>query len=86
MRISALSKRLALAEGKVQAMEEKHRTTLSDLEARGLPDDSGAEIHEEYILWHHWAEVADMVRADLKSLEAIARHGLSIRELADAGC
>lgn len=86
MRISALSKRLALAEGKVHAMEEKYCTTLADLEARGLPDDSGTEIHEEYILWHHWAEVADRVRADLKSLEAIARHGLSIGELAGAGC
>jgi len=86
MRISALRERLDLAESKIRAMQEKYRTTPSDLEAQGLPDDSGMEMHEDYVLWRHWAEVADRVRRDMKSLEAISRYGLSVGELTGAGC
>jgi hypothetical protein len=72
MRISALSKRLALAKGQVHAMERKCCATLAEIEERGLPSDGGTEIHEEYILWHHWAEVADSIRTDLKTLEVVS--------------
>jgi len=32
------------------------------LDDRGLPDDAGYEMHEDYIMWHHWAAVADKIK------------------------
>jgi hypothetical protein len=76
IRLSNLRKRLFLAESKVQYYEEKYGTSLTRLEEEGLPDDAGYEMHEDYILWHHWAEVAQKVKQEMSSLEAIAEHGL----------
>jgi hypothetical protein len=40
---------------------------LAKLEAEGLPDDADFKMHEDYILWHHWAEVIGKTREDLLS-------------------
>ena len=55
IRLSDLRKRLFLAESKVKHFEGKFQTTLAKLDAEGLPDDADYEMHEDYILWHHWA-------------------------------
>ncbi len=75
-----MRKRLFLAESKIQHFEEKHQTTLARLDAQGLPDDAGYKLHEDYIMWHHWAEVAVQVRRDIASLETIAQQGLPTRQ------
>jgi hypothetical protein len=80
LRLSELRKRLFLAQGKTRQFEEKHRTTLAQLEADGLPDDASHEMHEDYILWRHWAETARKLDADITSLEGIAQHGLRWEE------
>ncbi len=33
-------------------------------------------MHEDYIMWSHWAEVADKVKQDIQILEEITRQGL----------
>jgi len=46
--------RLALAERKIRALEEKYGTTLARLRQRGLPDDASIEMHEDFIEWSGW--------------------------------
>ena len=76
IRSSELKNRLFTAQSKVRFFEEKYRTTLSDLEEEGLPDDADYEMHENYIMWHHWSEVAEKVEKQIKSLQAIAEYGV----------
>jgi hypothetical protein len=57
-----LRKRLSLAESKVRRFEEKYGATLAQLDADGLPDDAGYEMHEDYIMWDHWAAVAAKIK------------------------
>ena len=77
IRLSGLRKRLFLAESKVKHYEGKYQTTLAELDAEGLPDDADFEMHEDYILWRHWAEVIETTREALVSLEEIACGGFS---------
>jgi hypothetical protein len=85
LRLSDLRKRLFLAESKVRHFEEKYKVTLAQLDAAGLPDDADYEMHEDYIMWHHWAEVADKVEKSIASLQEIAQQGLHTGELSYAG-
>jgi len=85
LRLSNLRKRLFLAESKVRHFEEKYRATLAQLDADGLPDDADYEMHEDYIMWHHWATVANKIKKDIASLEEIAQQGLYLGELFYAG-
>jgi hypothetical protein len=85
LRLSNLRKRLFLAESKVRHFEEKYKVTLAQLDADGLPDDADYEMHEDYIMWHHWAAVADKTKKDIASLEEIAQQGLYMGESSYAG-
>jgi hypothetical protein len=85
IRLSDLRKRLFLAESKVKHFEGKYQITLAKLDAEGLPDDADFEMHEDYVLWHHWAEVIGKTREALTSLEEIASSGLCLEEVVHAG-
>ena len=85
LRLSDLRKRLFLAESKVRYFEEKYKVTLAQLDANGLPDDAGYEMHEDYVMWHHWATVVEKAKKDIISLEEIARQGIHAGELTYAG-
>lgn len=80
LRMSELNKRLFLAESKIRHFEEKYQTPLEQLESQGLPDDVGFEMHEDYIMWHHWTEVVHKTRTDIASLQEIAQHGIGPEE------
>ena len=67
LRLSNLRKRLFLAESKVRHFEEQYQVTLARLDTDGLPNDAGYEMHEDYIMWHHWAAVADKIKKDISS-------------------
>jgi hypothetical protein len=51
LRLSHLKKRLFLAESKIRHFDEKYSIILDELETRGLPDDAGYEMHEDYVMW-----------------------------------
>jgi hypothetical protein len=85
LRLSDLRKRLFLAENKVRYFEEKYGTTLSLLENTGLPNEAGYEMHEDYIMWRHWAGAAEKAKEAASALERIARHGLFLEETVRAG-
>ena len=61
--------------------EEKYHTTLVQLETVGLPDDADFEMHEDYVMWHHWHEVLEVVSRDIAAVEEIAGQGLYPRRL-----
>ncbi len=85
LRLSDLQKRRFLAESKVRHFEEKHHTTLERLDAEGLPDDADYEMHEDYVMWHHWAEVLEETEERIASLQKIAEQGLYAGEIVGAG-
>jgi hypothetical protein len=85
LRLSHLKKRLFLAESKVRHFEEKYKTTLNELDARGLPEDAGYEMHENYVMWRHWTGVANKAKRDVEVLEKIAQQGLSLGDTKYAG-
>jgi hypothetical protein len=86
LRLSYLKKRLFLAENKQQQFQEQYGVPLAQLDAKGLPDDADYTMHEDYLMWHHWADVADKIRPDIAALEEIVQQGLYLGELSHAGC
>ncbi len=85
VRLSSLKKRLFLAQSKERYFETKYHTTLEQLESDGLPDDANFEIHEDFVMWHHWHNVALTVDQDIAMLEKIADQGLYIMDADNAG-
>ncbi|MBF0230433.1 MAG: hypothetical protein HQK63_12745 [Desulfamplus sp.] len=79
IRFSELNKRIFLAQSKISFFEEKYNKKLSELEEFGLPEDADYEIHEDYILWNHWADVIRKSREQLVKLEVIVSYGIYIR-------
>lgn len=73
LRLGALKKRQFLAESKMHHLQEKYQTSLAALDAKGLPDDADYEVHEDYIIWHHWKEVYESVTAQIARLEPFVR-------------
>ncbi len=73
---SDLNKRLFLALGKIRFFEEKYHMKLSELEEKGLPNNADYEMHEDYIMWHHWSEVAKKVGKQIESLQLIVEYGV----------
>lgn len=61
LRLCDLKNRHFLAMSKVRDFEAKYQTKLFRLEKEGLPDDADYEMHEDYILWRHWASVAEEI-------------------------
>ncbi|MFZ5919272.1 MAG: hypothetical protein ACOYZ7_20260 [Chloroflexota bacterium] len=76
LRLSFLKKRLFLAENKLQQFQEQYGVPLAQLDVKGLPDDADYTMHEDYLMWHHWADVADKIRPDIAALEEIVQQGL----------
>ncbi|MFO7916839.1 MAG: hypothetical protein R6V13_02020 [Anaerolineae bacterium] len=83
--LSELRKRRFLAESKLRQLEKKYHTTLADLDAEGLPDDADYEMHEDYVMWHHWARVLEETEERIASLQEIAEEGLYTEDMACVG-
>ncbi len=75
-RLSDWKRRLFLAESKVKFFEAKYHTSLEHLDAKGLPDGADHEMHEDYIMWHHWTEVAEKASKQVTFLIEIAAYGV----------
>lgn len=70
LRLPYLEARLLQARRQVEQFQEKYATTLERIEAEGLPDDAGYEMHEDFIEWEYWDQIAR--ETDL-SLQAVQR-------------
>jgi len=85
IRSSSLKQRLFLAQSMMRSFEEKYRTTLKILNDSGLPDQADYEMHEDYLMWMHWAEVAAQCGKDLAALEKITSRGVFSAETSHVG-
>ena len=74
--LSEWKNRLFLAESKVRHFDEKYHAGLSEIEKKGLPDNADHEMHEDYIMWHHWTDAMAKARKKVLDLETITSHGL----------
>jgi len=83
--LSSLKKRLSLAQAKVRQFEERYRISLSELDAQGLPDDADYQMHEDYIMWHHWADTVEKLQKQIAALSEIAAQGLYSPEMLHVG-
>jgi hypothetical protein len=61
--------RLALAERKIEAFEQKYGTTLDQLREEGLPDDASIEMHEDFVEWSGWQRTYEEARQILAALQ-----------------
>lgn len=75
--LTEIEGRLALAERKIQAFEEKYGSTLAQLRRDGLPDDASIETHEDFIEWSGWQCTLEEARQILSSLESFLENSLA---------
>lgn len=85
LRLSYLRNKLFLAESKVRQFEKQYGIPLARVEVEGIPDDADFQAHEDYIMWHHWAEAASEIKKDISKLEKITQQGLFLGEAFCAG-
>ncbi|MCK5118595.1 MAG: hypothetical protein KAJ81_02930 [Candidatus Latescibacteria bacterium] len=83
--LSTLEKRLFLAQAKVRQFEEAYGISLSELDARGLPDEADYQMHEDYLMWHHWADSAEKLTEQVDLLQPIGTQGLYAGEALHVG-
>jgi hypothetical protein len=69
--------RLALAERKVKAFEQKYGTTLAQLRRNGLPDDASMEMHEDFVEWSGWQRTHEEASQILTSLQHLLEKPLA---------
>ncbi len=69
LRLADLRRQLFDARHHIAELTAKYHTTLAELERSGLPDDAGYEMHEDHILWHHYAEQAAKAENAVAALE-----------------
>ena len=81
LRLNELNQRYFLAQSKVHAYEEQYQTTLTVLDVQGLPNDASIEMHEEYIMWHHWTTVTNETQAAIAQLLPLVEQGLPLGTL-----
>ena len=83
--LSTLEKRLFLAQAKVRQFEKTYGVSLAELDARGLPDEAGYEMHEDYLMWHHWADSAEKLMEQVDLLQPIGTQGFYAGEALHVG-
>ncbi len=69
--------RLALAEQKIQALEQKYGMTIVQLRQEGLPDDATIEAHEDFIEWCGWQRTYEEASQILASLRPFLENSLA---------
>jgi len=69
--------RLALADRKIGALEQKYETTLVQLCRNGLPDDASMEMHEDFIAWSGWQRTREEASQTIASLQHLQERPLA---------
>jgi hypothetical protein len=69
--------RLALAEQKIKAFEQKYNTTLSKLQREGLPEGAGIELHEDFVEWSGWQRTREEASQIIASLQPLREPSLA---------
>ncbi|NBD36113.1 MAG: hypothetical protein GVY30_08955 [Chloroflexi bacterium] len=69
--------RLALAERKITAFEQKYNTTFEHLQDAGLPNDASIEMHEDFIEWAGWQRTYEEAQQTLEALQPFLEQPLA---------
>lgn len=80
LRLSELKKRRFLATNKIRELEAQYGQSLWHLEETGLPDDASIEMHEDYILWCHWDQVANDAAEEIRRLQPIVSQPIPLSD------
>lgn len=78
--LSSLKKRLFLAQAKIRQFEEKYNMSLDNLDMKGLPDNADYQMHEDYLIWHHFADHIGKLKKQIDILQSLATQGLYTSE------
>jgi hypothetical protein len=73
LRLPYLEGRLRQAKDQIRQFESTYGTTLEILVAEGLPDDAGYQMHEDFIDWEHWQDVASETETIIANVKRILR-------------
>jgi len=73
-RLSDLRNRLFLAQSKVEYFQAKYGKSLAEMTRDGLPDNAGYEMHEDFIFWEHWNDIAENAEREIESYEDISNN------------
>lgn len=73
---SFLKKQLFLAQAKVRQLQEKYQIPMKRLDEEGLPDTADFQMHEDFLMWHHWSDKVIKLEKQIAGLEKITRFGL----------
>lgn len=76
LRLSDLLGRRCLPESKMRHSREMVQTGLEKPDAAGLPDRTADEMHEGYLMCHHWAELLEEMEEHIACLERIGEFGI----------
>jgi len=71
LRLPYLEERLRTAQAQLQDFERRYDTTLATLLAEGLPDDADYRMHEDFIEWEHWHDVAQETETIITNVKRI---------------
>jgi len=69
--------RLALAERKLEAFEQKYGTTLAQLRQNGLSNDASMEMHEDFVEWAGWQRTYEEASQIITSLQHLLEKPLA---------
>lgn len=81
VRLPFLEGRLQSAQTEAKRFEVKYHTTLTQLRQQGLPSDANYEMHEDFIEWEYWSDLATELKettAQIRLLLNATANGLAI--------
>ncbi len=79
LRLPHLEARLQMAQERVNRFETTYATTLDELEAQGLPDGADYQMHEDFIEWEYWHDVATETEDTIKNVKRILSKAEEVR-------
>ena len=71
LRLPYLESRLGEAQAQIETFQEKYAATFAKFSEQGLPDEATYEMHEDFIEWEYWTDVAQETATALKNVEMI---------------
>lgn len=73
LRLPFLEGRLMQARDNIRNLERKYNTTLNQLKAKGLPNDAGYEMHEDFIEWEYWDDVSKETGENVEHIKKLLK-------------
>ena len=76
LRLPYLESRLLQAKKNVRNYEQKYGINLDKLRSKGLPEDAGYKMHEDFIEWEYWYDVKHDTEQIMKQVKKLLKEVL----------